>query len=143
MSKAQAISTDLFFAVAVFMVLVGGIIFIWDFYSLRLSEDSEYNEMLVISFQATDLLAKKTLGEDRNLSTAKVGSFFNQSYDEIRGELNIRNYDFYISLEGGANSSGLAASKGKKSSNSENVISLRRYTTYQNENSVLSFELWK
>jgi len=86
---------------------------------------------------------KKMLGEDRNLSTAKVGSFFNQSYDEVRGELNIRNYDFYISLEGGANSSGLAASKGKKSSNSENVISLRRYTTYQNENSVLSFELWK
>lgn len=137
----QAISLDLFFAIAIFAILMTVIIVVWNIYTVRLNEGIEYNEMQIVSFQVTDFLVKNVLVDfDRNFSNSKVNSFFNLSYDETRDMLNIMNYDYYLAI---MDVNGTSLVDKGVSASGEKIISLRRYVLYQNEKAILLFKLWK
>ena len=140
-NKGQAVSFDLFFAIVVFVILITAIVIAWNVYVVRLNEGIEYNDMQVVSFQATDFLVKNLLADfDRNLSSKNVDSFAGLSYDETRDLLGIMNYDYHMVIMD-VNGTNLV-SKGV-SANGENVISLKRYVIYENEKAILQFKLWK
>ncbi len=65
MKKGQAGITDLFVAVAIFIILITITSVLWNLYNVRLLNRMEYEEVVVKSFEVSDLLLK-TPGEPDN-----------------------------------------------------------------------------
>jgi hypothetical protein len=78
--------------------------------------------------------------KDRVLNAAKVVSFINQSnsnYEAVKEKLNISQYDFYATFEGGASLAGGAAPPG-----SANISVVRRLVTINGAETKFTFTLY-
>jgi len=154
--KSQIVSADLFMAVSVFVILITTIIFSWNLYYTRLNERIAYNDMMVNAFQVSDLLVKSKgkppgwnstnvgivgLAEyDRNISTRKVNSFTNISYDELKELFNTERYEFYFQIK---HLNGTAMNSYGKEFNGTYSINIRRHVIHENEKAIMDFRLWK
>jgi len=154
--KSQIVSTDLFMAASVFVILLTTIIFSWNLYYTRLNEKIAYNDIMVNAFQISDLLVKSKgkpsiwnstnveivgLAEyDRNISTQKVNSFNNMSYNELKELFNAERYEFYFQIK---HLNGTAMDSHGMEFNGTYSINIRRYVMYENEKAIIDFRLWK
>lgn len=156
--KAQIIVTDLFVAVAIFILLMSIVVIGWSRYTRKLDNKISYEEMQIKTFQTTNLLTKnqgkptgweknpgsvEILGlasRDRILSAAKVNGFANLSYENATKFLNIRIYDFYFQIKDFENNTLTSAGKIPAGDYS---VGLKRYVIYENEKAIFEFILWK
>lgn len=158
MRKAQAVITDLFIALAIFVMLIVIIVYLWNDYSTRLSEDVEYERIQLIAYQITNQLIKtqgvpkaweknpssfSEIGlatSDRKLSAEKVDSFVNLPYDTVRDALNLEGYGYSFKIKTLSNKA--LKSSGGTPEETE-TVGLERYVIYNNEKSILEFKIWK
>jgi hypothetical protein len=129
---------------------------VWNSYSQKISEKTEYNNMLMKSFQVSDILVKsagypldwnsgnvKVIGlasGDRNLSMNKTNMFINLSINKTKSIFQTERYNFYFSLKriNGTNITSYGNyPSGKK------IVNIRRYVLYNNESAVFDFSIWK
>lgn len=163
MKRGQAVITDLFIAIAVFIILITITTIIWDLYSIRLKMRQEYEDMMLRTIQISDQLIKnpgyptdweykissdpeyvKVIGladEDRVLSADKVEKFrTNITDDKVKDLLNIGLYNFYFIIKE-QNGSALLA-KGIAPIGF-NTVNLARIVTYKNQPRIVEFALWR
>lgn len=154
--KSQAVSMDLFMAVAVFIILITTIIFSWNLYYKRLGERMAYEDIMVNAFQISDLLVKSKgtppgwnstnldiiglASYDRNISAQKINSFTNISYDKLKELFNIERYELYFRIN---YLNGTAMNNYGREFNGTYSVNIRRYVIYENEKAIMDFRLWK
>lgn len=159
MRKAQAIATDLFIALAIFVLITAFIIYLWNDYNTKLNEDVEYERLQILAYQITNQLVK-TQGlpksweknpsgfdeiglatSDRKLSTGKVDSFISLPYDSVRNALNLEGYGYSFKVKSSANN--VLKSSGETIPEGTEAVGLERYVIYDNEKAILEFKIWK
>lgn len=158
MRKAQAVAADLFIALFIFILLIAVIIYLWNNYNTRISEDVEYERMQLIAYQITNQLIKSqglpTAWEkdasnfdeiglaisDRKLSMEKVESFVNLPYEDVRDALNLEGYGYSFKIKNLANKE--LKSSGGTPEETE-AVGLERYIIYNDEKAILEFRIWK
>lgn len=158
MRKAQIASIDLFIAITIFLILLGVVLHAWNIYNMRLQDNIEYERMQLAAFRASDLLAKssgyppaweenpaaaETLGlasSGRILSASKVSAFISMDYDASRQKLKLMPYEYRFRIKQLSNNvttgSGVPAS-------GDLAVSTERYVSYNNENAIMEFTVWK
>ena len=158
-NKAQAVITDLFIALFIFLLLVSTIIFIWNRYSTRFNEDLEYKDMQLKALEISDLLIKTQgypenweldpssvdiLGlasSDRVLSEEKINALIlNITYQNATMFLGLPTYDFYLRL---SYLNGTMIQDYGLSSTSELSVSVKRIVSYKNEKVIFETRIWK
>lgn len=154
--KSQIVSTDLFFAVSVFVIIIAMIFFSWNLYYERIDERIIYGDMMANAFQVSDLLVKSKgtpslwnstnvsvvglASSDRNISSQKLHSFINVPYDELKKLFNIERYEFYFRLK---HLNGTPIDSHGKEFDGTYSINTRRYVIYENQKAIIDFRLWK
>lgn len=158
MRKSQAIITDFFIALFVFLILITAIVYIWNDYNTKIVENVEYERMQLVAYQITNQMLKNkgvpsawekdsvNVGEiglvvsDRKLSKDKVDAFVNLPYNAVRDILNIEGYDYSFKIKSLSNT--ILSSSGGIPGDTE-VVSIERYGVYDGENVILQFKIWK
>ena len=158
MRKSQAIITDFFIALFVFLILITAIVYIWNDYNTKIVENVEYERMQLVAYQITNQMLKNkgvpsawekdsvNVGEiglvvsDRKLSKDKVDAFVNLPYNAVRDILNIEGYDYSFKIKSLSNT--ILSSLGGIPGDTE-VVSIERYGVYDGENVILQFKIWK
>ncbi len=154
--RSQAASTDLFMAVFVFIILITAIISCWNLYNKQINERLIYEYMIVNAFQVSDLLVKSrgtplewnstnvdTVGlavNDRHISSQKLSSFNNITYDTLKNLFNIERYEFYFQINYPNRT--MRDSYGGEF-NGTYSVNIRRHVMYENEKTTIDFKLWK
>ncbi|MEK6861218.1 MAG: hypothetical protein AABY07_04555 [Nanoarchaeota archaeon] len=164
MKRGQAVVTDLFIAIAVFIVLVTITTVIWDLYTIRLKMRQEYEDMIVKNLQISDQLVKNpgvpndweyviqqnpdyvdVLGlafDDRILSSKKVEMFrTNMTNQKVKDILKIGLYNYYFVIKEQNGTPILA--KGNNPIGSFNTVNLARLVRYKDRTRIMEFALWK
>ncbi len=162
--KSQIAVMDLLIALFIATILIVLIVFVWNRYAVTLNENTEYNEMKIIAFQASDLLVKtkgkpenweddvgnvKVLGlasHDRNLSIDKVSKMDGVggddiSYADASKVLGTGFYDFYLQIKYVSGTD--IVNYGTSVPPDKSIVSVRRFVEYNNEKAILEFTLWK
>lgn len=158
MRKAQAAIADLFIALFIFLLLTSIIIYLWNNYNTRLSEDVEYERMQLKAYQITDQLIKsqgvptawekdpsnfEELGlatDDRMLSTKKVDEFTKLPYNDVREALNLEGYGYNFNITTLSNK--ILKSSGESFEGTE-AVGLERYVIYNDEKAIFKFQIWE
>ena len=164
--KAQAAITDLFIAVAVFIVLVTITTLIWNLYNVRLDSRIDYDNMVLKAYHISDTMLKSTgdpvnwersaspintintLGlasDDHIISEKKLLTFSTLSstqedYDILKDKMNINLYDYYLKLkliDGTPIILTGNAPRGKF------AVNLARLVIYESEPHILEVTIWK
>lgn len=157
--KGQAAITDLFIAISIFIILVTVTTLTWELYNIQLNTRLDYDDMVIKSFQISDILVKskgtpatwetdvnnaKVLGlieKEKHLSEAKVNAFVQDiTYTQSKDLLKINLYDFYFTIKEADGTP--IVSKGIVPTGKFNV-NLARVIFYQNKPRVMEFSLWK
>lgn len=164
MKRGQAVVTDLFIAIAIFIVLVTITTIIWDLYTIRLKMRQEFEDMIVKSIQISDQLVKnpgypsdwefniasnpdyiKIIGlaeDNRILSTEKVEKFRTSMTDQkIKDLFKIGLYNYYFTIK--EKSGSILLAKGINPVGSFNTVNLARLIVYKNQTRIMEFALWK
>ena len=164
MKKGQAVITDLFIAIAVFIVLVTITTIIWDLYTIRLKMRQDFEDMVVKSIQISDQLVKnpgypsdwefnipsnpdyiKILGlaeDDRRLSSDKIDKFrTNMTDQKIKELLKIGLYNYYFTIK--EKNGSILLAKGNNPIGSFNTVNLARLVIYKSQPRIMEFALWK
>lgn len=163
LKKAQAVITDLFIAVAVFVILVTIITLSWDLYQIRFDKKLEYDDMIIKAFHASDSLIKskgvpsyweKLHDEPPNLLPSEIGlvyaertidekklaEFRELPYNKMKDIMKLTPYNIYWVLkhENGT----IAITYGSPPTGKLNV-NLARLVIYQNKVYIMEFSVWK
>ena len=162
--KAQLVSIELIVSIAVFMVLIVGVIIFWNIYSIRFNKDIDRNELAIKLVKISDTFVENQgfptawnetnvqviglVNNDRTLNTNKLSSFKNVTYSGIKAILNIDAYDFYfriIDLQGATvSANGQIIEIGSQpGANEESVITIRRFLLYGSKKVIMEFSIWK
>lgn len=164
MKRGQAVVTDLFIAIAVFIVLITITTIIWDLYTIRLKMRQEFEDMVIKSIQISDQLVKssgypldwefkifsdpdyiKIIGlayDDRKLSTEKINAFRTNITDQkVKDLFNIGLYNYYFTIK--EKNGSILLAKGNNPVGSFNTVNLARIIVYKNEPRIMEFALWK
>jgi hypothetical protein len=163
-SRGQAGITDLFVAIAIFIVLVTITTLTWDLYNARLESSIDYDTMVIKAYYIADTFVKSpgypvnwesysnpelttsTIGlasSDRVLADAKVGTFASLSttqYDAVRTVLRLSLYDYYFVLRDTNNTVIYSAGKIPQG---KFAVNLARLAVYQNKPVIMEFAVWK
>ena len=165
MKNGQAVVTDLFIAIAVFIVLVTITTVIWDLYSIRLKMRQEYEDMMIKAIHISDQLVKspgypldweyrinttsqdyvEILGlshNDRVLSNQKVEMFRTVIPNQkVKDLLKIGLYNFYFTIK--ERNGTIVLAKGNNPVGSFNTVNLARLIIYNGQPRFMEFALWK
>lgn len=157
-NKGQIVITDLFIAVAVFVILMTIITVTWNLYSIRLEITFSYDDMVVRGFQISDSLVKSPgnpedweknasgvnqiglANDDHILSQEKVSAFLGMSNEDIKNALNVNLYDFYFVIREAEGT--VLISKGNIPSG-KYTVNLARIVQYADKTRVMEIALWK
>ena len=158
--RGQAVVTDLFVAIAVFVILVTIISLSWDLYQIRFIKKIEYDDMILRTFHASDSLIKSkgiptnwnhlyppTLPQElglvnleRTIDDKKLAKFRNMSGNDIENILKIKPYKFYWVLK---NETGaILITHGTPPSGKLNV-NVARLVIYKGKPSAMELSIWK
>lgn len=158
--RSQLGISDIFFASTILLVLIGAIFFVYNNYSVKFESRHEFNRMQLSALQLTDMLVKSSGEPDgwennssmarviglaykgnngRNISPQKVESFVGMNYTMAK-EILGTDYDFYFRMTGTEGT--IMAEKGLKSEGTQ-AVSIERRVMYRENDTILSFVLWK
>jgi hypothetical protein len=157
--KGQIFSTDLVLSIIVFTILFIFVLSLWNLYSIRLHQNTQSDEMQLISLQITDLLTK-TQGYPHNwqqgipgnitiglssaqgdLSQEKIDAFIALNYTIAKELFNIERFEYKFEI---ANINGeLINSSGIDPNNSIESISIIRHYLQNDNTRKLTFILWR
>lgn len=165
--RGQVAVLDLFIAAVVFGILVTTIMLTWNEYNIRIEKHIDYNDLTIKAFHITDLLTQypgkptawekprpfisplekkppiTTIGlayEEGIIDEYKLSEFLNMSYNETRDVFNIKLYDYYfkmIKIDG----SDFNPKIEKGVLKNKTIVSIRRLVLYNNDESILQFQL--
>jgi len=93
--KGQVFSIDSLVAFSIFFLIIAMIAYLWIEVSLIPSFDIQQRSNEVADFMITDKMA-----DDNVLNCSKLFELTLEDYEDLRSELNIGPYDFWIELEG-------------------------------------------
>lgn len=156
--RGQAAITDLFIAIAVFIILITITTLSWELYNIRLNSRLDFDDIILKGFIVTDTLVKspgiplnwetnptnaRVIGfaaTDRVIDQTKLTAFLNLTDDQVESILKVRQYNYYFVIK--ESNGTLLASKGAVPSGSI-TINLGRAVFYENKPRVMEFALWK
>ena len=162
--KGQLSSLDFIGSVVVFVLLLTGIIFFWNIYTLRFNAQLERDALTFQLVKISDLLVEHPgipthwnetnveviglVSSDRKLHADKLSAFMNITYNKTKTLLNIDQYDFYfriVDLNGAfIKANGQFIEKGAFPSTTEDsIITIRRIALYGTQKAVLELSAWK
>ena len=163
-SRGQAGITDLFVAIAIFIVLITITTLTWDLYNARLSSALDYDTMVVKAYHITDTFVKSPgyppdwefqsnpelttsmiglASADHVLAASKVSKFAELSttqYDAMRTILRLSLYDYYFVLRDTDQTVVYSAGKIPQG---KFAVNLARLVVYQGKPHVMEFAVWK
>ena len=159
--KGQAAITDLFIAIAIFIVLITITTIMWHLYNLRFDARIDYDTMVLKTYQIVDTMVKSPgfpdnweqdtanvvaiglASGDRILSKEKVSAFDKMSSDDmdnVKEIMHIALYDYYFVLKDPETNqvvvSAGSAPRGKF------TVNLGRLVMYNNKPHILEFAVW-
>lgn len=158
--KAQIESGDLFISATIFIILISGVLLAFNHYTERFESQQEFRGIQSSALQITGLMVKsegvpagwhlnpnstRTIGlaysrhEPRNISPAKLETFTNMSYDDIRDIAGVP-HEFYFRLTD--LKGGLISEKGDNSTG-DKAVSIQRKVLYKGREAIVSFRLWR
>jgi len=154
--KGQIAALDFFIALLIFSVILTITMLRWSNYYSKISERMEYHEMMTKAFQISDALIKsqgvpsnwnkdnvRIIGlaiEDRILSVDKVNAFANLSFNKTKSIFQIYGYKFYFNL---TKINGEAIKEYGDKPTGKKSVSVKRYVLYNNEKTIMQFDVWK
>jgi len=166
LSKAQILAGDFFFSMAIFLLVLGISMVMFNYVAIQVRNNQEEDFMHIVSLTTADLLLKtegypkdwnesnvKSIGLATNdlLNESKVVRFVNMSYDTAKSGLKINQYDFLITfndINGTAlNLSGINMSIGIDPVVESQVVKIHRSTIIDNGTrripTIISIVLWR
>ena len=164
--KGQAAITDLFIAVAIFIVLIALTTLIWNLYNARLESRLDYDTMVLKGYYIADGFVKspgypedwETLSSlnqtqliglaeyDHVISDAKVAKFASLSdasqptYASMKNIMRLNLYDYYFVLK---DQQGVILYSGGRYPSGKFTVNLARVVLYNNQPYILEFAIWK
>ena len=165
--RGQAAITDLFIAVAIFVVLIAITTLIWNLYNVRLDSRLDYDTMLLRGYHitegfirspgypedwetwATPAQTTQLFGlahDDHIISPAKIERFVElsdpaqPSYIALKETMKISLYNYYFVLK--AENNVPVYSAGNHPSG-KFTVNLARYVVYNGQPHILEFAIWK
>ena len=158
--KAQLFSIDLVISLVLFTVVFIFVLALWNLYSLRLQEKSEFDELQFTALQITDLLLRTpgypenwlanptevaVLGlakSDYTIDPLKLSTFLNLEYNFTKKVLNIERWDYQFRMR--TKYGVVAAEKGNPPPvSAQRVVSINRFALIGNETRQVQLLLWK
>src|SRR3989344_1563839 len=139
-------------------IIIIFLISLWNLYSLRLNENIRAEEVELLSFQITDILAKfegsppywqndpentSTLGLNDGtgkLDEKKVNAFLQMNYTSVKRLLNIERFEYYMEVRD--DNGNLLNSSGMNATTAEHKVSIVRLSLIGNSTRQLRFTLW-
>lgn len=162
--KGQVAVLDLFMSGLMFGIAITLVMFTWNSYNVKIEDQLDYNTNLIKAYHVSDLLVKYpgrptgwhryntsnpavTIGlaqEEGVLNIDKVDAFVNNlTYNYTKDKLEINNYEYFMRIvKLDETNFTPPLSKGNTSS-TEQMITLRRYVLYNDEEAILEFTLKK
>ena len=162
--RGQLTTIDFIGSVAIFIIILIGIIGYWNTADLRFNANREQEELASKAIKITDVFVESQgtptnwnetnveviglVSSDRKLDSTKLTSFKNMTYDEVRNTLKIKSYDFYfkivdingatIIVDGRTMETGAIPNIEKKA-----ITKIRRIALWGSQKVTLEFSMWK
>lgn len=157
MKKGQAIITDLLVAIGLGIVLLIAINLTWDYYVLKLNDDSTYSDMFIRASEISEVLVStrgypKNWGTtdvqiagivnfDRIISPEKLFNFTQLNNSQIKDMFKINQYNFTFEMKYQTNNTNITTIG--ETGNATISVNSRRLVIYRNEPTILNFIIWK
>ena len=157
MKKGQAIITDLLVAIGLGIILLISINLTWDYYVLKLNDDSTYSDMFVRGSQISEVLVSSKgypknwdtsnvqiaglIYSDRKISESRLLTFTQVSNSAIKDMFKINLYNFTFEMNYQKNNTNITSIG--ETGNATTSVNSRRLVLYRNEPTILNFIIWK
>lgn len=93
--KAQIFSLDIVFALAIFFIVIGLIMYFW---FIMPTESPSFSVQDKANMVADNLITKK-IGNENILECEKVTALASKNYNETRNELGCREYELFVEFK--------------------------------------------
>jgi len=161
--KAQMWSMDFVVSVTMFFIAVIMILFAWDYTASENYEQITFNEMQSKGLIVSDVLVRTggspsdwnetamaigLVSEENIIDEDRLRNFiFYMDYNDSKGIMGIRNYDYYFTMKNLDNETMQLDSQNIEKGNSPStnvnmIVPVQRYVIFQEEIAKIDFILW-